>query len=283
MSEKSNMRQVRQRSPNRAFATALARAFGGAIIFGLPLLMTMEMWWLGSYLPDGRLITFILVTYPLLVLLSHFLGFEKTFDVLDDAVDAFVAIAVGFVASAAVLLLIGEIGREMSLDEVARKVTLQTGAGGIGALLAQSQFRMDRAEEEGRVERAGYLGELFFMLVGALFLSLNIAPTEEVPVLAGKVGAGHLITITLVSLAVMHAFVYALEFSGQAERPAGTAEWSVFLRYTIVGYVLALLASAYMLWSFGRFDGTGFYPAVAMTVLLGFPAALGAAAARLVL
>jgi uncharacterized membrane protein len=27
----------------------LARGLGGAILFALPLLMTMEMWWLGFY------------------------------------------------------------------------------------------------------------------------------------------------------------------------------------------------------------------------------------------
>ena len=276
-------RSASERNPNRAYAIAVARAFGGAVIFCLPLLMTMEMWRLGSYVPAGRMIAFILLSYPMLVLLSHFLGFEKTFDVLDDAVDAFVALAVGFIASAAVLLLIGEIDSDMAVREIAGKVTLQAGAGGIGALLAQSQFGMERQEEAKRVEQAGYAGEMFFMLVGALFLSLNIAPTDEVPRLAATVRPGHLIAIMLVSLAVMHAFMYALEFSGQAEIPRGTPEWSVFVRYTVVGYALALFASAYMLWSFGRFEATGATATLSMIVILGFPAAIGAAAARLVL
>jgi hypothetical protein len=32
---------------NRVFLVGLGRAFGGALIFSLPMLMTMEMWWLG--------------------------------------------------------------------------------------------------------------------------------------------------------------------------------------------------------------------------------------------
>jgi Putative integral membrane protein (DUF2391). len=32
---------------DRDYAIGLARAFGGTVIFGLPLLMTMEMWSLG--------------------------------------------------------------------------------------------------------------------------------------------------------------------------------------------------------------------------------------------
>ena len=34
-------------TPNRDYACGLARALAGAILFGLPLLMTMEMWSLG--------------------------------------------------------------------------------------------------------------------------------------------------------------------------------------------------------------------------------------------
>ncbi len=40
-----------------------------------------------------------------------------------------------------------------------------------------------------------------------------------------------------------------------------------------------LIVSAYMLWSFGRFDGAGLQDAATMIVVLGFPAAIGAASA----
>jgi hypothetical protein len=32
----------------------LARAAGGAILFSLPIMMTMEMWWLGMYMQSKR-------------------------------------------------------------------------------------------------------------------------------------------------------------------------------------------------------------------------------------
>ena len=56
--------------------TLVARAFGGASIFGLPLLMTMEMWSLGGYVDRPRLIVMVVVNLPLLVALSHYIGFE---------------------------------------------------------------------------------------------------------------------------------------------------------------------------------------------------------------
>jgi uncharacterized membrane protein len=41
--------------------------------------------------------------------------------------------------------------------------------------------------------------------------------------------------------------------------------------------------SLYMLWTFGRTEGLAFYHAISILVVLGFPAAVGAAAARLIL
>ena len=48
------------------------------------------------------------------------------------------------------------------------------------------------------------------------------------------------------------------------------------------GYGIALLVSLYVLWSFGRTDGVAMAEIANMLVVLGFPASLGAATARLV-
>jgi putative integral membrane protein (TIGR02587 family) len=85
------------------------------------------------------------------------------------------------------------------------------------------------------------------------------------------------------SLAIMHGFVYAVEFRGQASVRPGMGAWSEFLRLTVVAYVLALLVCLYVLWSFGRADGLAPGELLMQTVVLGFPAAIGAAAARLIL
>ncbi len=274
-------RTGQERGPNQRFAIGLARAFGGALIFSLPMLMTMEMWWLGFYMERLRLALFILLVIPLLVGLSYYAGFEETFSWRDDAVDAFVAYAVGFVASAVILLLLGILEPGMSLDEIIGKILLQAVPGSIGAMLAQSQLGGERKEEE-RPE-PGYGGEIFLMAVGALFIAFNLAPTEEMVLIALKMTEWHAVALALVSLLIMHAFVYALEFRGQAAVPPDTPFWSVFLRFTVVGYAVALLISMYVLWSFGRLEGTAWEATVMAMIVLGFPAALGAAAARLIL
>ena len=278
-------------SSDQSFVTGLARAVGGAVIFSLPVLMTMEMWELGFHMSRLRLALLLVVNIPLLVGLSHFSGFEETFEPLEDVVDAFVAYAVGFVAGAVVLALFGVIRPGMSLDELVGKVALQAVPGSMGALLAQSQF--GGGQQQGENERrgpgdaggrpSGYWSQLFLMAAGALFLAFNVAPTEEMALIAHMMTPWHVLAMAVLSLAAMHAFVYAVEFRGQHAIDPGHSARSVFLRYTVAGYALALLISAYILWTFGSLGATDRVEATAIILVLGFPAAIGAAAARLLL
>lgn len=268
---------------NRDFLVGLFRAFGGALVFSLPLLMTMEMWSLSGMVEKERLALLFLLSIPLLVGLSHYAGFEETFGMLDDVVDAFVALAVGFVTSAGILALLGVITPDMAAGDVMAKVAVQAVPGSIGALLAASQFGTPEEEEEERHRFTRYDGELFLMGVGSIFFAFNLAPTDEMVAIANQMSEMQVIGLVAVSLVIMHAFVYAVKFSGTPETPEGTPRWSLFLRFTIPGYAIALLMSLYILWTFGRMDGVNLETAIGTTVVLAFPGAIGAASARLVL
>lgn len=269
------------------------RAFGGAVIFAFPLLMTMEMWWLGFYMDRFRLVLFLVLTVPVLAVLSHYAGFERADGPLDLTLDAFAALAVGFVASALVLGLLHVLQAGNSPDELAGKIVLQAIPGAIGAMLARSQLGTrgdDESSEDddpdGEVEEARrdtYAGELFLAGIGAMFMAFNVAPTDEMVLIGLMMTEWHAIALVAGSLLLMHAFVYAVEFRGTTRRRDGIPLASEFLRLTIVAYVLSLLISLYVLWTFGRTDGLGLLELVKVTLVLGFPAALGAAAARLIL
>jgi putative integral membrane protein (TIGR02587 family) len=270
-----------ERSANRAFAIGLARAWGGAVLFSLPMLMTMEMWELGSYMNKFRLALLLFLTVPLLIGLSHYIGFEETFGWLDDAVDACVALAVGFFASALALGLFAVITLGTSRQEMVGSIAIQMVPGSIGAMLAQSQLGGAGRDKQSR--HSGYGGEIFIMAAGALFLSLNVAPTEEMILITHKMTAWHSVVLVLTSIIVMHVFVYAVEFRGQIAMRPHTPLWSEMLRFTIVGYGVALLISLYILWTFGRTEGMSWHELLRVSIVLGFPAAIGAAAARLIL
>ena len=286
MSENEKSKQTGKDSEKQAdkkFLTGLARAFGGAIIFTLPMLMTMEMWWLGFYMGNLRLALLLALNVPLLIGFSYYVGFEETFQFKQDAVDAFVAYAVGFISAVPVLFLFAVIEWEMSAQEIIGKISLQAIPGSMGAMLAQSQLGGQKKDKDRKKRNTSYAGQIFLMAVGALFLAFNLAPTEEMVLIAYKMTEWHMLGLALASMAIMHAFVYALEFQGQASVPKGTPFWSVWLRFTIVGYAVALLISLYVLWTFGRTDGQSFYQILSAVIVLGFPAAVGAASARLIL
>lgn len=260
---------------NRDFLIGLARAFAGALIFSLPMLMTMEMWELGFYMSPARLALMLVLTLPILVGLSRFGGFRPTASLADDVADALVAILVALAASTATLLVFGVTNDEMSASEVAGKIILQVPPAALGAMLARSQLGMGGDEQPG-----SYLGELFLMGVGALFLSFNMAPTEEMVLIAYKMSVEQEIVLLAGTLLLMHALVYSVDLPGTHRDGTG---WSALVRFTIPGYAIVLMVSLLVLWLFGRLDGFSSAESLSAAIVLSFPGAIGAAVARLVL
>jgi len=267
------------------YAVGLARAFGGAIIFGVPLLMTMEMWWLGFAMERGRLLLLMGFNVAVLVGLSYFSGFEKTFSLKEDTMDALAAFGVGVITSAVLLVLLAVVTFDMSWSEVVGRIALQSVPASIGAMLGRKQLgaEQDMDAEEERKRESGYGGELFLMLAGALFLAFNVAPTEEVILIAFQMTPWHALLLGALSIVLLHTFVYTVGFSGQEIRPEGGTFLSTFLHFTLAGYGIVLLVSLYVLWTFGRTDGVALSEIANMLTVLGFPASLGAATARLVI
>lgn len=280
MATTSRKKTGSEREDWRALGRNVGRAAGGALIFSLPILMTMEMWELGFAMDRLRLAVLLVVTLPLLVALSRHIGFEETRGWHDDVLDAGLALGVGGLVALLVLGIMNVLSPGMSPDELAGKIALQTVPASIGALLARSQFH---AGDDTEMPEETYAGELFLMGVGALFLGFNVAPTEEMILISYQMTGLHAVALILVSLAAMHGFVFAVGFAGGSELGPDTPWWSAFLRFTLPGYLLALVISLFVLWVFGRTDGLSFEMIARTVVVLGFPSAVGAAAARLIL
>lgn len=262
------------------FLQGMGRAAAGALIFSLPMFMTMEMWWLGFDMPPARLALMMLLTLPMLVALSRFGGLRPTARLRDDVADAVIAILVAAVTASASLLLMGLLTHRLDPEEIVGRVMVQTVPASLGAMLARSQLAAGGASDGAP---PGYWGEIFLMGVGGLFLSFNLAPTQEIPLIADKIGIGREIALALISLLAMHAFVYAVSFRGGASRHEGVSFISVLARYSLVGYVVVLAVSLYALWSFGRTEGASLSGILGIAIVLSFPGAVGAAAGRLIL
>jgi putative integral membrane protein (TIGR02587 family) len=286
----SSVKNKSQNHTNKTFLVGLARAFAGAILFSFPVIMTMEMWSLGFTIETPRLVLLMSLSIPLLIGLSYFIGFEDTSCWQDDVVDAFVAYTVGFATAAIFLLILNVVNFEMSGEELIGIVSIEAVIGAIGAMLAQSQLGASGKtgsdgggeENEKRRRNARYFGELFLMIVGAVFLAMNVAPTEEIVLLSYKMNDTHTIILAIFTLVLMHAFVYKVEFRGQ-EKSSDNSPVGLFFRFTIVGYALSLLVGFYLIWTFGHTDGMSADNIVRTVVVIAFPAALGASASRLIL
>ena len=259
----------------------LLRGVAGALIFSLPMLMTMEMWALGVTLDRWRMLALLVGAFPFLLLLSREVGFESTRGWSEDFRDVLIAYGIGIVTSSALMAVLAILGGPLTPGETTGKIAIQTVPAALGAMLGRGQFGMGGDDPGSKDETFG--GELLIMAAGALFLSLNTAPTEEMQLISFRMGPWHALALIPLSLAIMHAFVFAASFRGGSEIAPDTPWWSAFLRFTVSGYVVALAISLVMLWLLGQLDGMSFERALRVTVVLGFPAAIGAAAARLIL
>ena len=280
MSDTSRSSHERTQSKPHNHAIDLAHDLGGAIIFSIPLLMTMEMWWLGFYMDRSRLALFLAIAFAVIIALSYFEGGHETFKI--EILDALVACAVGYTVAAVILVLFGIVKPGMSLNEILGKISLQAVPCSIGAILARRLLDVEETKKERR-RRQWYGAKLFLMGVGAIFLAFQLAPTEEMVLIGHRMTEWHAVALALLSLGLMQAFICAVERHGRQRMFAPDFFWGVFLRYTIVGYSLALLISLYVLWTFGRLDGAAVPEIIIAMLVLGFPAAVGAAAAQLIL
>lgn len=266
-------------------AKGLGRGFGGALLFAVPLFLTMEVWQLGVSLDRWRLVLLLLATAVLAVNMESYFGMLDggSPGVVTSMVDAGMAFLVGLVAAGSILTVLAVLVPFDGWQQRLSVVVLAALPATVGASFARSRLSGSSGggAREGEPEGKRYRHELFLMVAGAVVFASSVAPTQEVVRLGGTMTPVHGIAVVCLVLLVMHGFVYWLDFRGGSGAVGGF--WPVFVRFTVVGFVLALAVSAFLLWVLGRFDGTGLLVSVHQTLVLVLPASLGAAAARLIL
>lgn len=298
--------EVPRESAWRSELVALVRAASGGLLFGAPLLFTMEVWWTGRHTTPAQMLVVLGVLSVPVLALNRTTGFRRSRDVrMRDAVaDTIEALAVGIVVSAVVLVCIREITMDMSLATALGKVVYETVPFCLGVGLArhflhggrsQSNDDDDEDEEEGGGDRSGHgdsraegerrnlhptLTDLGATIIGATFISLSIAPTDEVPLIASAMTPVWLLVLVLFTLLTCYGIVFVAEFHGQETRHTQEGLFQRPLTETVMSYLVALAVAAMLLWLFQRGTRLSF-DLLTRTVVLGFPAAVGGAAGRL--
>jgi putative integral membrane protein (TIGR02587 family) len=267
-------------SSNLRYLENLGRAAVGAVLFALPLFMTMEMWALGFAMDRLRLAALLVVTFPLLVALSYLAGFERAFGLVEHVLDACAAIAVAAATATAALLLLGVFEPDQPFQEIVGKIAVLSFPGALGALLVDKQ--LGDSERVADAEGRSYQARLVLMAAGALFMALNVAPTEEVRIVAFRLRPDQSAMLASVSLFVLHALLFWVDLPGRSGRRCDRGFLSTLVRMSCPGYAISLLACLFLLWAFGGTDHLTASEALELSVVLAFPAAFGAGLAGLV-
>lgn len=262
------------------------RAFSGAYIFGIPLLFTMEMWWIGEYLDRWKLGGFLLVAFLANVGLSWVAGFKREYSFGSAVLQAVDVVAVGIVAATVMLFILNRISIHDPIDAILGTIVIQAVPLSIGASVANEVFSGrggNGRQGDDDVEATPWkdlLNDVGATAIGGVFIGMSIAPTEEIPMLAAGLSYGHLMAVVAFSLVISYAIVFASEFDNP--QPGGLFQHPV--TETTLAYVVSLIVSLVVLWLFDQIQaGEPARAIIERTIVLAVPTTVGGAAGRLVI
>ncbi|MBP5978033.1 TIGR02587 family membrane protein [Brasilonema sp. CT11] len=274
----------------------IIRGACGGFLFGIPLLYTMEVWWIGSLAKPSMIMLAIALMFLVVFLLNRTEGFRRSkrnsppYGSLTDTIEA---MGIGLVCSAFMLLLMQELTPETSMKEALGKIVFEGVPFTLGVALA-NQLLGDTRDADGQ-GRTGYqasdesgrkpdelhatFADIGATLIGATVIAFNIAPTDEIPMLAAAITPPWLLAIIATSILISYGVVFQAGFSDQQKR---RQQQGIFQRpssETIMAYLVSLLAAAFMLWFFQKVTFSDPWTIwLEYTLLLGLPASIGGAA-----
>lgn len=296
------------------------RGVAGGLLFSLPLLYTMEVWQTGLNAHPLRLLVAVAGTFLLLLGYNRHAGLRRDASMIEVVIDSVEELGIGLMLSTLILWMTGRITFDMPATAIVGPVvieamivaigvsvgTAQLGGGSANAEGMASDAQPNKKEGEGKQgtanekaanEKVGgahhggedeslpevtFGGQLVITLCGAVLFAANVAPTDEVSIIATQISSWRLLGLALFSLSLTAVILYYTEFTG-ARHFVGTRALPAVAVGVVITYVVALIASALILWFFGRFDGEALMTCIAQTIVLGVAGSLGASAGRLLL
>ena len=269
------------------------RGIAGGLLFSLPLLYTMELWSGGLAVPPSRQLLLIAVTFFLLLGYNRFAGLHDDSSWTEVVIDSVEELGIGVLVSAGVLFLIGRVTLDQALHENVGIIVVEAMVVAVGVSVGTAQLGGSNGEEGSPAgsrgsagtmakDPPGLAGEMVIALCGAVLFAANVAPTEEIQIIAAGTSTARLLVLVLISLLLGGGILYYSHFLGTAGRHHDVS-WVDAIRGSAITYAVALFASGLFLWYFGRFTGESRPSAAAQLVVLGLPAVLGASAGKLLL
>lgn len=292
--------------PNSKTLKQYGRGIIGGLLFSLPLLFTMELWWHGFIISPGKLIGFVIFTLLLLMGYNRYAGLREDatfYEILHESVED---IALALLVAFLILLLINKIDFQMPLQELAGKVIIESLVVAIGISVGTSQMGQKKSREDSQDQKKDKKSETendssgkdsgkkadpkeaqnsllhrsILSICGAVLISSSMAPTGEIEKIAVISTAVHLLLMVFFSFVLSLVVLYFSDFKHSTAPKNG---WREILSHVMLGYMMSLLISFVLLWFFGRLSGHGYNLMIAETIVLAVPASLGASAGRLLI
>lgn len=279
------------------------RGASGGFLFSIPLLYTMESWWVGTVAAPPGMAVALLAACVLVFLLTLTGGFRKErAGRLDETlIETVQAVGLSLLLSSFILVLLRRITLATPLDEALGTIIFEALPFAVGVALGNELLSGERDAQSAKPEPQGpqqeaeqltpaspqgiggaTFADLSASTIGAAFIAFSIAPTEEVPMLAAALTPPWLLGLIAASLAISYMIVFESGFADAEKRRSQKGLLQSPLSETVASYLIALLVSVLLLLLYNQLRMDDPWSVwLSHTIVLGLPAAVGGAAGRL--
>lgn len=277
----------------------LLRGIAAGLIFGMPLLFTMEIWYAGKSYHPLKTGLILLITIFINIGFSYFAGLRQknsSAKILEAIDDGLCSILLGFVSAVLILALIGKINFNV-FEHAAQlgMVILEACLISIGISFTNFKFKeisdrktalaladhMPFSDESLQLKKD--LNDLAATVAGALIFSFNMAPTEEIVSIAAGLNGWQLLLLLGMELVFCYIILYA---SGLEKNPIYEKDsffqkpWVETIMATSIGLIVSMLLVQLIGHKTIYLHDPHF---LAVSVTLGLPAVIGGAAGRIII
>ena len=268
----------------------------GGFLFGIPLLYTMEVWFIGSDIEPPILLSSLAVTFTIVLMLNQIEGFrpEKNLTILENIAETIETLAIGITCAALMLIVLQEINGQTSLNEALGKIVFEGIPFSVGVAFSRSLLSRDaetdsdnnnqsvQSSKQQAIVWKDTVADLIAAMIGSLFVSFSIAPTDEIDMLAASASSGWLLIMMLASLLISYSIVFASKITNYQNRLKQSGIFQSPKSETIISYLVSLLTGILIMWFFHKLTFSDpWFMWLRHGIVLGLPACIGGAAGRL--
>ena len=275
----------------------LTRGVAGGMIFGTPVIYTMEVWAEGQLFSPGLLLIITFFIVLLNVCFSYFAGLrekhsaERFVYAVDDGLTSF---GLSVLLSLVILCLINRLDFSEHFRINLGKVLLEASFISVGVTFTNFKFKKSAHDSVARTfiesnpfESASVkqskkdLNDLMAAVAGSILYSFNVASTEEIMLIASSMSPLQLMLLLAFELLMCFIVLYASEIRMHViyekgnffQHPVNETVLTVSISFIVSGLLLTTVG-------FGNihFSDPSFVPTL---IVLGLPAVIGGAAGRL--